>query len=537
MLSLNLPKLDPAITPDFVDARTCKHWLELLPVINVRQAHTELIDTLDKFSQANIDPLERLKALELVREPASFLQGEMTKKFRGKPLPLAEMELDAWQRVQKLWNKLSTGYQQCLQACIDGKAEILPHAALTCHRVMYYLGRSFMDYYHAGWQIDEARWSLLHDLFEYAEQGRFADTSVKDRLAIYPETQTCRSAFTKILLIYQANPYTITLRQLQLVERLASRWCHTVDMAEVPLEPNHFGLIVNRSKSLFPLPLPESATHGNRYLCMDHIGRSLRKRVKLLRAGESPQQLDLGDDCSQPGCEHFLLYLHKHWCEGVAERTFQRRAAKGDVPVCFGINVMHYQISGILFNPPTQGGRSLSAKEAAEMAVFGYVSQKSKQEQVQNLGFDTENWQVLDESATGFRLLRPILGGGRVSHQQLMAIRPIGSQKFILGSARWIMLTAENEMQVGVRTFPGIPQSVSVRSTGVAAAGFNKYVQALLLPEVPTLKSPPTLILPVGWFKPKRLIDLWHEDDQYQVKLYELLDKGPDFERVTFDRT
>ena len=37
--------------------------------------------------------------------------------------------------------------------------------------------------------------------------------------------------------------------------------------------------------------------------------------VALLRKGESPARLGLGEDCAQPSCEQLLVFLYRQWCQ------------------------------------------------------------------------------------------------------------------------------------------------------------------------------------------------------------------------------
>jgi hypothetical protein len=47
------------------------------------------------------------------------------------------------------------------------------------------------------------------------------------------------------------------------------------------------------------------------------------------------------------------------------------------------------------------------------------------------------------------------------------------------------------------------------------------------------VKSPPTLVLPAGWFKPNRVLEVGDKPDR--VRLTEVLERGSDFERVTYE--
>jgi hypothetical protein len=51
---------------------------------------------------------------------------------------------------------------------------------------------------------------------------------------------------------------------------------------------------------------------------------------------------------------------------------------------------------------------------------------------------------------------------------------------------------------------------------------------------VPAVKSPPTLVLPAGWFKPKRVLEVVGETP-YKVRLTDVIERGSDYERVAYE--
>ena len=62
----------------------------------------------------------------------------------------------------------------------------------------------------------------------------------------------------------------------------------------------------------------------------------------------------------------------------------------------------------------------------------------------------------------------------------------------------------------------------------------NAFLFLFALPAAAALRSPDTLVLPPGWFKPKRAIEILGEGTR-KVLLTALVDRGADFERVTFE--
>ena len=115
----------------------------------------------------------------------------------------------------------------------------------------------------------------------------------------------------------------------------------------------------------------------------------------------------------------------------------------------------------------------------------------------------------------------------------MVAIMPAGSRSFLLAVARWSRLTGGAELQAGIQIMPGNPQTVALRGTGLAAIN-EKYRPGFKLPAVPALKYPESVIVPAGWFRPGRVIDLYEQASR-QIRLTHQLDRGSDFERCTYD--
>jgi hypothetical protein len=86
-----------------------------------------------------------------------------------------------------------------------------------------------------------------------------------------------------------------------------------------------------------------------------------------------------------------------------------------------------------------------------------------------------------------------------------------------------------------MRLLPGLPSGTAVRPTGLNVQ-VEKFVQALTLSAVQALGAPPTLVLPVGWYKPGRVIEMYGDSPQ-RVRLTELVERGGDFERVAYEKS
>jgi hypothetical protein len=268
-----------------------------------------------------------------------------------------------------------------------------------------------------------------------------------------------------------------------------------------------------------------------RFLDLEEVSKGIRARVAHLRKGDTPQALGLGEDISAGAAEQLLLVVHRHWCEEPKPRASVRRPVTIAAQLCTGLPAMHYYIGGRPFRQPGEA-KQLTKEQRAEIETFGRLATRQEDDHSQVHGYALENWTIREESLGGLRIERAEDGGrARFAQQQLVAVRPADAKTYMLGVLRWLQVSDDFDILSGVRVLPGVPQCVAVRSTGLNVMG-EKYVQALLLPAMPALQSPATLILPAGWFRPKRVVEVY-TDKPEQILLTGLLDRGSDFERIS----
>lgn len=534
-LDLALPPLDAASTLEFADARGFKDWLKLVPMINVRQAHDDIVALLDKLNRVAIAPLERLKMLELLREPVALLQEESTKRYLGKPFPLADLEDKIWRNNVRLWLLMSIGYRYCWQAALHNDAAVQEHSALCGQRAMRYAALLLREYHFAYRAIPPVRWGDMYLLYRVALEAGIATKVVKDSLNLHTEISSCDAAFVQALLLSAGNPSGMSVKQIVWTDRLLDRWSNqSALLAALPDKHEKGVLAINLSQ---PGDLFRSdgavSDPDLRYLDLEPIAKSIKKRVKYLRAGESPVQLGLGDEYSAASAEAHLFALYQEWCDLPVERNAARRPAKRPVTqLSAGIDGAHLAISGKRFAQP-DAVTEVRGRAITDMQIFGATLQhKADVAQALEVPPEFESWRTDNESAYGFKLTR-LEPGARLMHNQLLAVRPRSDEAWICGSVRWLKEGIQHEIAIGLRMLPGVPRAIAVRTTGVNAHS-TRFTPGLWLPAVPALKSPDSLLLPSGWFKAGRLLEIYLEGQVKRAKLDAVLERGHDFERISF---
>jgi hypothetical protein len=532
MKALELPAPAADAAPEFIDAASAKAWLENVPLANVSAAQHQLLAQLQEFNRYATKAISRLAALEAVREAVQFVEIEQARRFTNRALPMAETESTVFDDTLALWQEMHLGYLRCLQAVIADEAGMRAQAALVCQRVLNYTGLKMFHYHRAYRQVPPREWRALHEGYARAEELGVADEDVKDYLNRDVNDTSPRVAYMRALLLGMANPNELSQRQLTFVAFLLERWAEKVEVAREAPEDDLPPLVVDLESDQCPERESGDAAEP-RYLDVKRLGKSLRNRIGLLRKGESPAKLALGEDCVQPSCEHLLVFLYRQWCQAKQPRGAERKRVADTAQACNDMGAIHYYISGHVFKQPGEA-RELTAAQRDQIAAFGRVSTRDEDDYSVVHGYLLEHWQVEDESAQGLKLVRRAGNPGkRYTHGQLIGLRPADSKSFMLGQVRWLMQNDAGDLYAGVRLLPGLPAATAVRATGLNVMG-AKYVQAISLTAVQALNAPPSLVLPAGWFKPKRVVEVYVEG-HVRVRLTEIVDRGSDYERCAYE--
>lgn len=558
-MNFDLPHTGTEQSPAFVSAIACQDWLVTVPLANAVQAQAMFLRQLNLLHRFALPATERFAILEALRGPVSDVQNDAVKKFASKPLPFAPHEQAAMDSTLSIWHALALGYLRCLDALcygnagapsatamlaqrtlIAGNAELAAKAAVVAQRTLSVF---------ADWQVDLCRgeqlpdptyWKKLHQIFFAAETLGIAARAVSDPVRHGSAPTSALAAYAECNLLSTANPYELPARHLAWVARWARRWGAKLALLKMPPED-----IRNRAVPLWvdlesdrPAGFSPQPSSSGRWLETTDLRKSLVARITLLEQGRAPAELQLGDDVTQPAAGHLLQRVLQRWCKGGAPRRHERHTANGGCSFIAGFEAVHYHLSDRqVFRAPSRDDTTLR-REREEFETFGERSHR-----VENTGNEddshVENWQVmddwrlLDESATGMRMTRPLKEGVRVGAGLLVAVKPQDSQRFTLGNVRWALREGDHSLAAGIQLFPGEPHPVAVRI--VDADGVQStWRQGFLLPEIASLHEPASVIVAAGTFRLDRSIEIMVDQQLKLLKLFRVLDRGIEFERCNF---
>ena len=540
-IQFDLPAPDAAAKPAFHTAKECAAWIEALPLTNQATAQTQIRAQLDRLARASVKPAVLFDILEALRETFGFAQIEMAKKYVHRPLPLADLELVARNNSLTAWEAYRTGYLVGVQSLLNGERDLKSHAATVCQRALDAHVRMMIDQARTNVEAPPADWALLHKMYLAAETLGVQAEQVKDPLSREAPVTHCMAAYGQPVLVTLGSYNEWNARQSQQILRWLERWSTKLTVsATPPAAPVKPAVLTDLDSTRGGFRQQDGAAApghtigpGARYIDIGELSLSIKNRVILLRKGESPANLGLGEDCTMPACEQQLIHLYQHWCDGRVDRTQVRRPASGDVLVAVGLEVMHYYVSGKPFKQPGAGPEQMTSKQRAEIATFGRVATRDEDDHSKIQGYAMEQWQLRDESIAGLRMTRAKgVRGQRIAPGTLLGARADGAKTFMLGTVRWVQWLTDDAIMVGLRAIPGTPAPVALRQGGLNASK-EPFVQGFLAPAVEPLKTPASVLMPAGWFKAGKVLEV-QGDTAYRITLIELLDRGPEFERCSY---
>ncbi|MEF8699184.1 MAG: hypothetical protein V5B32_07975 [Candidatus Accumulibacter sp. UW26] len=525
----------PSVTMKIPDLQTGFQILSRLPLANIEQSRRELDHFLDSLLRSPPPGAVYLQLLEQIRISFCFIQEELARRYTGKPLPLGEVDEEDFQDVVASWLKVARAYGHCakLQEPGDSPADI-EQLALILHRCIYYTGMGIFEHYRARQALPAGLWLNLHGYYASAEEWGLATIPVPDSLDSLGRKTHCTAAFASLLLTDLAGPYSLSVSQLAMVWRWANHWAPLVSiqplLADQPLPPFVVDLMQDYGlRTSNECPHPENL----RRIDTSRLSMQMNQTRQQLQLRIPPMQLGLGDDASPAQCHHLLSRLYRPWSMLRAVRQFRRHRAAGTSKVCSGFEGIHFQISRTEFQQP-DNAHAYSRQDFDRLFAFRHTLDPTQMLEVRQiqLGLGADTWQVIDQCANGFRLLRT-LAGRRIEPGQLVSICPHDGKSYLLAQVAWLMQEQSGGLIAGIAALPGKPLAVAARPLVRETGDEGRYHRAFILPAVPAIAAEQSLILPAGWFRAERILEVFG-DRLMHVKLQRRMSEGQDFQRVTF---
>jgi hypothetical protein len=520
----------------FTDARSCKEWLKAIPIHNVPMAQQSVLDGLRILNRSvMIGPTDRLMCLELMRDKVAFLLTEQRARYVGKTIPLMHGDVAAWNISRTLLAEMENGYQKCWDDAKEPGLPLAEHAALILQRSMRYIGLQMLIAGFVYKRFDGALWLRLHANWREADARGITTKKVKDSIGSADGNSSVRQAYTAVLLGQAANIYELMPREIDFVDAIMRRFGHKVDVMHEGM-PAGIGV-----QAVVDLSAPKGlqyvgrvdATEHVRLLELEELGRSLRRRVRKLDEGETPEALELPSGFDAAEARQQLARLYTLWCEGGTMRPPGIIPAETSAQLTFGLSEIHFFMSGAIFEQPDVP-RELTRQELNDIKMFGKVSEATIRARYADYNYGTETWGIVDESRGSYKLLRPSNSSHPLAIGRILGVKLGKQETFYLGVVRELVEEIDGTIFATVVMMPGKPEATAVRGPDDHAKA-GTYTQGFRLAPMPALKIPETLVVPAGLAAVGRGLDIFHpgHGSPKQVTVLGFVERGADFDRVT----
>lgn len=520
------PSDAPALA--FADVDGAKRWAKTLPLLSVGQAYEQCMGQLRALSASTFAPRERATIAEVMREPAMHLHTELARRYAGKPQPAAEREFDAAEHAIALWQGLWEQYSHCLKPLLEGDADLAGVKAKLLQRGLA-VGKQLVLVHGLARRVPPPSvWQELHAYYRIAEMLDCTVQAVSDDLAPQSVGLSCYSTWSHAVLLALADPWAMTVRQIEIADRWLGAWARKVFPYAQQRDTEGLVMVVDLESgagAALMVSAPAEARDGLRYCYPGKLATSVRGRLKRLAQGASPAELTLGHDLTTEQAIALLSHLDAHWYQIRAPREAQRLT----VEMCAGgLPGAYFRVGGRTFDRKDPLGR-LTYQGSQHLSTLGALTDYDRNREEAERSWPWERWQGRYE----WREASVVRVGGTTHRwflDQLVTLRD--DERTRLGYVTRIALDGDGVLSANVRLWPGSPRVFAVRSLQSA---FSEDPPMPLIELVESPEEPASLILPPRTFAPGRQMRSMNAGPERRFKLVKLLQRGADFERVAFE--
>ncbi|MDD5403514.1 MAG: hypothetical protein PHZ14_03140 [Sulfuricella sp.] len=526
-IKLSIPAPEQNLTVETRPEQVAE-WLDTLPHANLNEAARAILDTLSAMNRSKVAEDTRLKLLELYRASITRLMPSLEQQFSGQPLPLPEKSRLIAAQARQLQIELAYGYKIILldhagKRLSFGSNRQLP---LTVERAISSLGRMLVVCYQTYAPTPAGVWAEMHALFMYAVEQGIQD----DPVPSLGQQSSVNLAYKQALLLALLDPYRLMQGEVNKVLDYLSSFggqAHLQPLMQTTSPSGFFLVRLDSDKPPRALAHDATVTDTRTDILLNTIelARLLHQQIQRLEAGADPLSLLLPASAKEPDFLNLLKRMLKHW--GIApKRLFSRMPNSARMDICANINAIHHCLSGE------------SAAGADDQEISGEDTEitldlaDSPLDKTSHQTYISRNWLIINESAGGLGLVKDPRANAQVRVGDVIGLRPEGGEAWNIGVVRWVSSEDPGHLQLGAQMLA--PSATPVQIRPVISRIGTPFQAALLLPEIPALKQPATLLARHGSYLPQREFMLEGPGRPQNVRAVRLLEQSIAFDLFEF---
>lgn len=554
-LTLPEPVPDNDIGETPTSPASLKKWLESLPMINVVEASHEIHKTVILLNRIPIEADDRLKMMELLREPVNLVTAKLQKSYADMALPLSEKHQLTAEQVRHFYIEMAYGYKHVIEdKYLKYKSRLTGrHAArvaLPIQRAIRYLTKTLVHSFQFYAPYPMGTWRELHTLYRLAEKIGITGMPVDDAFNKSVQHSSVDHVYKQALLLDLSDPYHQPTQMIIKIDQYLDLMAPLSRLNPVPeaqLDNNcQFLIELNSDRSGQVIMESQQApdAQSTRILNTLELARAIHSHLTLLQKNQKPHTTGLGDNFFDQLARDMLLRLINSW--GVTPKRVFTRKIKADeqIQAAFGLDASVYFLndetplrSSSEFMGPFQQRTRIGTLYAMpdDISRNGKTTDiDTEKKSADSVEHAISSWDVLDESAGGLAVEKSSETKVQIRVGEVVIFNSTGEKrKCAVGVIRWMRNTGPEQMEIGIQRLApsGVPAKIKMlNKTGTE----TEFASAIILPEVSALKQKQSIIAPRGSFQRERQI---YVDDGRSLRhaiATKLLEVTGSYERFEF---
>jgi hypothetical protein len=490
---------------------------------NAPEAVVAIHDHLAALNRTDVTPDTRFKLLELYRGTISKLMPLVEEQIIEQPLPLSDKIRRLATSARQLEMELGQGYKMIIMGYLTKRFSMIGQnqLAFLVYLAMHALGRALTICYQSYAPTPAGIWSEIHQLYGYAVQQVMQDETLSDNM----KSVNINACYKQILLLALVDPYRLMPGEAGTILGILEHRSNKALLLPLANPENPAGFfLVRLSEDKPPRAMSNMTVTDSRtdmLLNTVELARVLYQGLQELESGKPPASLGLSDSASSPAFLDLLRRLIKNW--GIApKRYFNRMRSKGVLEICTGINSVHYFLRGA--SPIGPGSPELDLDLTLQVS--------DSPDQTGQQAYSCTRWLVVNESASGVALIKNPNDSAQVRVGGIVGLRAGEPAAVTVGVVRWANSEDPQHLELGVQRLSPNAQPILLKPKLPFEAG--TFEEALLLPEMPSLKQPASVLARHGLYEMNREYYMEKDGATTRIMATRLLEQTAGFDLFEF---
>ncbi len=557
-LGLSVPETTYA--PDntfFLDLKKIQSWVSALPMANIGETSRQVFKTIVELNRLDVPNLNRIKTVELFRQPIAYISRNLRKHYLDLPFPLSPRNQKVAVLCREFHSELANSYKHVIVSIVNEGQEQTEQKLLiiAIHQALYYLLLA-LRYSAVVYNPYPANvWKEIHLLYSLAARYNIEKTAVRENGKNEGGTSTILDLYKRCLLFAMIPPYRLRQREIEYVyQRLPelALYLQIMDPKSQSNKATQFVVPVGSDEpplhtSLDTASLTEISRVVDTSLLVDHLQGEIKDIADREQSGSTENQTD----------QIARLLLQKMiFSFGMApQRKFVRTSLNFELDIAVGLSAIHaLMIENAKSGEDESEGPMVREEitltitpldlpfedtgfitDDAEDIWSGQTTSPSPWTQSgEEKQYETFHCRTFNESAGGYCIELSGRDAPKIRVGELVGIQSASNKsQFSIGVTRWIKNVPVVGLEFGIEVIALHAFPVSVSHTdkpGSIAASQN----ALMLPEQKTSRQPNSLIVPALPYQTNDTLSLDGPDGKQHIRLSSLLESTGAFARFQF---